>query len=47
MPLIPGLSAGLVQDYLQSLRDQYNNNNNLSITRGMQFTFLGQCKGSE
>ena len=44
MPPRPGPSAGLVQDYLQRPRVQYNN---LSITRGMQFTFLGQCKGSE
>ena len=40
MPPRPGPSAGLVQDYLQSLRDKYNNNNNnLSITRGCNLHF--------
>ena len=41
MPLIPGLSAGLVQDYLQRSRVQYNIINNILL--GKLLTTLALC----
>lgn len=43
MPLRPGLSAGLVQDYLQRSRVQYNITN-IQLLGGCKLHFYGNVK---